>query len=358
VAYLEDEETYASSGGGGRRYPPPDPRRQFLVRRAAALGVGILLLILIVLGVRGCLDARKERGFENYVRDLNTIAAQTNQLSDNFFGRLEDPGKLTELSFEAEISSDRGAAEDLLQRVQSLDTPDELDGAQSELVQAYELRRDGLAGIDEQIAAALGKQDSTEATNAIADYMRYFLASDVLYDRAQSLMDPALSDEGIEVDGAPAKAPESEFLPDERWLDPLEVRTALAGVTGEQVTPGVHGLGLLQVTASPGGVLLEEATPATISGSGQASLEVQVQNQGDADESDVVVTYSLSGGAETIEGDATIASIAAGAIKSVDLPIDPAPETGEPLTLEVNVLPVEGEQVADNNTATYEITFE
>ena len=95
------------------------------MRRVIALGVGVLILILLLLGVRGCLNARKERGFENYVSDLDGIVDQSNQLSQEFFGRLEDPPRgLTELQVEAEITTDRGTAESLLQRVEGLDVPD------------------------------------------------------------------------------------------------------------------------------------------------------------------------------------------------------------------------------------------
>ena len=129
------------------------------MRRVIALGVGVLILILLLLGVRGCLNARKERGFENYVSDLGGIVTQSNQLSQDFFGRLEDPPKgLTELQLEAEITTDRGTAESLLQRAEGLDVPDELADAQDELVQAFELRRDGLAGIAEDIPTALGNE--------------------------------------------------------------------------------------------------------------------------------------------------------------------------------------------------------
>ena len=82
MAFFDEEEALAPTGGrraAGRAMP--DHQRQIMVRRAVGAGVIVLLLILIVLGIRGCLDARKERGFENYVRDLNAIAAQSKQLS-------------------------------------------------------------------------------------------------------------------------------------------------------------------------------------------------------------------------------------------------------------------------------------
>ena len=109
------------------------------MRRVIALGVGVLILILLLLGVRGCLNARKERG-ENYVSDLDGIVDQSNQLSQEFFGRLEDPPRgLAGLQLEAEITTDRGTAESLLQRVEGLDVPDELSDAQ-DLLQSFELR--------------------------------------------------------------------------------------------------------------------------------------------------------------------------------------------------------------------------
>ena len=87
MAFLDEEELAAPSGGGR---PPsrrgPDRQRQIMVRRAIGVGIVVVILILIVLGIKGCLNARKTRSFENYVSDLNAIAAQTNQLSSDFFG--------------------------------------------------------------------------------------------------------------------------------------------------------------------------------------------------------------------------------------------------------------------------------
>ena len=48
---------------------------------------------------------------------------------------------------------------------------------------------------------------------------------------------------------------------------------------------------------------LDPNTPATISGSGPPELDVQVQNQGDSEETDVGVSFQLTGGTQTISGD-------------------------------------------------------
>jgi CARDB len=354
LAFLDEEE--ALEPGGGREPPSRrvrDHQRQIMVRRAVGVGVIVLLLILIVVGIRGCLNARKERGFENYARDLNAIVAQSEQLSSDFFARLSDPGNLSALSFEAEVKSYRGSAENLYDRVVALDTPDELKDAQGELELAFELRRDGLTGISDQISAALGTQGRGQAVNAIAGYMNYFLASDVLYERARAEINAELEDQGIA-----EQVPESVFLVDQqRWLDPLEVSSALALVSGgKQATSGTHGLALYQTTVQPGDVNLDPSSAATISGTG-SEIEVQVQNQGDSEEVDVGVGFELTGGTQTISGDATIPRIAAGAIQTASIPIEPAPDPGQQLALEVTVQPVLGEQIASNNRSTYQVTF-
>ena len=56
----EPERPRRRVGGPQRR------RQQFLVRRLIGVGVGLGFLILIVIGIRGCLEARSDRGLRNY----------------------------------------------------------------------------------------------------------------------------------------------------------------------------------------------------------------------------------------------------------------------------------------------------
>jgi hypothetical protein len=350
LAFLEEDDPLSPDATArGGRFGPPDRQRQFLFRRLVAVAVGILILILLVLGVRGCLNARKERALENYGRDLEALASESEQLSANFFDRLENPPQnLSELNFEAEVKADRGAAEGLVSRAEGLDAPGELTGAQADLVLAFELRRDGLAQISEEIGTALSDEPG-DAIEAIAQDMQSFLASDVLYRRAQSQIEQVFDEEGIALE-----VPDSQFLPDVGWLDETMVSDALAQITGDTQAAGggVHGLGLLATVID--GTELVEGTPTTVS-AGAEEVEVQVQDQGDSEESDIPVTVEIDG-AEV--GEATIDTIDAGETQTVTVPLDPAPEAGESMTLDVFVEPVPGEQVSENNEASYEVTFE
>ncbi|MDX6584098.1 MAG: hypothetical protein QOI10_3282 [Solirubrobacterales bacterium] len=326
-----------------------------MLRRVIALGVGVLIIILLLLGVKGCLNARKERGFENYVSDLSDIVTQSNRVAAEFFHRLlEPPANTDELTLEAQIASDRGSAESLLQRVQSLDTPGELSDAQTELEQSFELRRDALAGIAADIPTALGNQDRNAAIDRIAGDMRAFLASDVLFARAQHDTETVLHDQNITT-----KVPDSVFLPEpvDRWLDPAQLIVVLNNfASGAGAVQGVHGLALLSTTVDKTPLTADADNPVSL-GNDPPTISIEVQNQGDQEESQVTVSYTMSGGAVPLNGEATIDKLDASGIASAKLVLEDMPDTGVPLTLEVQVLPVLGEEVADNNTATYTVTF-
>jgi ubiquinone biosynthesis protein UbiJ len=339
----------------GRRSRTPGGPRPFLARRLIALGVGVVLLILVLLGIRGCLDARKERSFENYASDLSSIVTQANQLAASLFETLRTPpDKNGAADLEAEVAAARGALEGLLQRVENLDTPDELAEGESEMVSAFKLRRDALAGMSDQLPAALGRSDRYEPLAAIAGDMRALLASDVLYERARAEIQQVLEDEGIA-----ATVEESIFLPEpvDQWIDVNTLAVTLAPFAADaSATSGVHGLALLSSRLD--NTTLSTDAENTVNLNGLPQLEVEVQNGGDSDEVDVSVSYTLSGASGATQGVTTISRIGAGQTQSATIAFAEEPPTGTPLTLEISVLPVPGETLFENNTLTYTVTFE
>jgi hypothetical protein len=350
--FLDEEPALATATSEApdrrRRKPPRPPRQQILLRRGIAVGAGLLILILLVLGVRGCLDARKKRGLEDYARDVAALVQESNQRGRDLFGLLEDPGTLSSLDYQQQIQSNRQAADTLAGRVDDLDVPGDMDQAHRALSLAFDLRAGALDQISDRMARALGQEGRDRAIGVITHQMQVLLASDVIYgDRAKPEMEVVLARE--EVDEA---IPDSQFLPDLSWLDSSNVEAALGRVSGAEVaTPGIHGLGLISTSAN--GVALEDGVPVTVAADGQPELEVTVQNQGDSDESGVTVSVEVDGG-RPIEQQ--IDTIAAGETQTVSIPISPAP-SGQ-VELAVEVQPVPGEQVEDNNQAEYTVTFE
>ncbi len=322
-----------------------------MLRRALALGAGLLILILLGLGVRGCLNARKEQALSDYAGNVTQIVEETKRTSSSFFEKLSDPGELSVTEFVADVNADRSAMDSFAARVDGLDTPGDMGGAQETLELVYELRAAALGKVAERMSTALGDVGSERATKAIAKQMRTLVASDVLYaEVTRPQINNILADNDLEGD----EVPPSVFVPEgTEWLDEANVASALGSISGSTgaATPGVHGLGLLATTIGET-ELTPEATTA-VSTEGTPEVEVQVQNQGESTENGITVTVSVKGG-ESLQG--TISSIAAGETESVTIPLTSAPKGTT--TLEVEVQTVPGEQVSENNKASYTVEFQ
>jgi hypothetical protein len=357
------------SGGSPRGGHPPATRQQMRARQAALAVGAIVMLILIVIAFRGCLDARKDRAFQNYVNDLSSITSETDQLSQQFFGRLtgDDSAQVGGLDFEAEVNSDLGTSQGLLDRAANLDAPGEVKEAQNLIEISYELRHDALEGVSAQLGKLGGSADvAKDANDVIYTQMKVLSASDILYARARDQIEQSLKDEEVVVEDG---VPDSQFLPDPDknfdFLNPDDVAAAfssvgtgsgdaLAGAAGANCDPGdngVHGMAIVSAIGLPSGVALDPNT--TVAATGDTEIQVDVQNGGDSEETGVDVTVSGDG----ITGSETIDKIASQEVQSIPIKLDPAPKSGETVSLDVEVATVCGEKIADNNKATYSVTF-
>ena len=316
------EESAASQPGAAQAPRPRRPERQQIVlRRALALGGGLIVLILIVLGVKGCLDARAHRALSDYARNVTQIVEETNKTSKDFFGKLAEPGELSVTDFVEAVNADRSAMESYASRVDGLSAPGDMGKAQSSLEIVYDLRSGAMDEIANEMSTALANVGAEKATKVIANQMEKLLASDVVYASVvRPEIDRVLADNGIEGDDVP----ESVFLPEgTKWLDEATIsrraRGASAAATAGE-TGGVHGLGLLG-TGIDGTALVAESS-AAVSAEETPEVEVEVQNQGESTESGVTVSVTVSGGAPISE---TIDSIEPQETQTVVIPLTPAP---------------------------------
>lgn len=320
------------------------------MRRGLALGGALILLILIVLGVKGCLDARARSALSTYAGDVTQIVDETQQTSKRLFVKLNEPGELSVTDFVAEVEADRGAMDSYASRVDSLSAPGDMKRAQSNLELVYELRSGAMDEIANKMSTALGEVGAQKATTKIAAQMQKLLASDVVYAQVvRPEINGVLADNDLEGDDVP----ESVFMPEgTKWLDESAVSAALGSVSGASgaATPGVHGLGLIGTSVN--GSELSPEAPTGVVVEGTPEVEVEVQNQGESTENGIGVSVTVDG--RTVKG--TIDSIAAGESETVAIPLTPAP-SGE-VTLEVGVETVPGEQVSENNEASYSVVFE
>ena len=135
-----------------------------MLRRLLALGAALVVLILVVLGVKGCLDSRARGALTSYAGDVEQIVNETSQTSKAFFGKLEDPGTLSVTEFSGAVNADRSAMDTLLGRVEGLSAPGEMSGAQKSLEIVYELRDAAMDTIANKMRTALGEAGAQQAT--------------------------------------------------------------------------------------------------------------------------------------------------------------------------------------------------
>lgn len=332
-------------------------RQQIRTRQLTLAAGAIVIVILLALAFRACVDARSERSFQNYVSDLNSLAADTDAASQTFFeafGGESDSG----ITLGNEINGILGEVQSLLDRAANLDAPDELSEAQSQVVLSYQLRRDAIDEIAAKLPAAQGEEGANSAQKNIATQMEVLLASDVLFARAATQIEAELVEQEIVVDEG---VPESEFLPDGKndpnYLDLATVQAAIAGAGAGGGTENcgdddgsVHGLELTSTTL--GGVVLQPGAANTIPADG-AEFEIAVTNQGETPESGVQINISGD-----FKGSQSIDEVVNGESQTVTIPAQPAPSAGDSGSVTVRVEPVCFEEVDTNNESTYDLTFE
>jgi hypothetical protein len=322
-----------------------------------ALGAGLLVLILLVLGVRGCVNARQDRAMKDYVRNVSDLTSESKQQSNAFFRLLNGPGGRDQaVDVQNSLNGFRVQSAQLVDRARDLSHPGEVSSAHDSLVETLEFRRNGLAAIADALPTALGDQNRREGTDKVTQQMQSLLASDVVYtQRFVPGLRKGLRDDKLL---AEVRIPASQFVPNVQWLQPSFVAQkvgALRSGKSGSAAPGLHGTGL--GTVSLGGQSLTPGGSVSVKLSDQLKADVQVANQGQNTETDVNVKVTIGKGADAITAQQPLDSIAAGETKTVTLTVEEQPPTGQNVPVTVEVQPVPGEKKTDNNKQTYTVIF-
>ena len=343
-------------GGGGGRPPRGTDEQTLLIRRAVAGGVGLILLILIVLGIRSCVNSQHNDSLRSYAGNVSTIIqASDGQVGHPFFQYLSGAGGKSPLDVEVQVNQYRATAEQQAKQAAGLNVPGEMAGAQRNLLLALDFRAEGLAKVAEQIRSALGGQNSQAAIATIGGEIQLFLASDVIYaQRVAPLIGQVLSDQHI---GGQTVA-SSQFLPDLGWLSPQVITQRLTGhaASSGPVRPGSHGHGLLSVSVN-GTTLAPEPTVNHVTFSPNLAFDLKVANQGSNDEFGVMVSLKITGSGAPVSFSKTIDTTKAGTVTDVLIPLTQTPPIGTPVKLSGAVAAVPGEKNVSNNQLSFTVIF-
>jgi len=330
-------------------------------RRLIAAGILVVLIVLIFLGLRSCADSRKERALKDYNRDVTQVATDSvESVMKPFFELLNQGGSVEDL--QTRINQLRQTSEQQVTTVKNLDVPGDMKRAQSALELTMNLRTTALGKVAALVddAASDNGQTAEAAVDRISGQMQALLASDVVYSqRVQANIVSALEDADI----GGQRIVGSRSVPDIAWLNKNNVAEVLdakraGGGTGasSEPAPGTHGHGLTSV--SVGQLTLNTEGTNRIPAGGNPTFNVKFQNQGENDEEDVTVRVTVKpSSGRSIVVPKKLNETKAGTAAEINIPLGEAPPIGTPTTITVEVVKVPGEQLVENNRATYTAIF-
>ncbi len=328
-----------------------------MVRRRAAAGVAIVLLIAIVLLVNGCLKSEKQQSLKSYNREVGAIAQESDaQVSHPLFVALTDSSSKPALDVEQQVDELLKRAQTIAARAKGLSVPGEMASAQRDLLLALDLRVEGMSKVAELVPTALGGQ-AKQASAKIAGDMEIFLASDVIYSqRVAPLIQQTLAANGI----TGLTTASTRFLPNIGWL---EAATALSRITGQAsgsgseaaVAPGHHGSTLKGVSV---GTTALEPEPALnhINAGASPTFTVLVEDDGEFPETDVRVDLTVTAEGKQIKTSHVIDRTEPGKTASAEIAVHGVPLKAA-AKVEAQVEPVPGETNHEDTGGTYVAIF-
>ncbi len=362
--FFDDETNRAPADTGGPPSVPSSRRRPANRRRTRIQRIVILALVLflVVLGLalwaRQCQHSRKVASYESYFAGVNTAVDDSKALGKQLSTVMNDPAKLSRKELVAKLGQLAAAQNEIAVRAGRLEPPGTLTDEQNVFAMGMKVRANGFGLLRTAMLAALSNKSVKATTIAALD--GYFSGPDAYY---QELV-LAPSKEIMAEDGVSGVAvPTSTYYLTWKALDPVRVQNALDSVGKSSKLSGIHGVGLLGVTAQSGGgdIKLIKGKTNDVPASTDLAFVCRVQNQGSVSEQDVkvVATITIPGG-DRIKQEGTIAVIKAGKTQDVTISgfVIPEEALSKVIALKVTAGPVPGERVETNNSATFKILLQ
>ncbi len=368
MSFFDDEDP-APSATRVQRPPRPAPRRPrplggqravdrhaLMMRRRIAAGVGVLVVIALVLIVSAIIAGQKASALEQYDRELNQLARQSEQqVGKPLFVALTGAGGKQAIDVEQQINELQREARQIAAHARGVSVPGEMAEAQRNLLLALQMRAEALGKISARMHAALGGQAKTAAAS-IAGAMEILLASDVIWSqRVVPLTQEALAAGGIH--GLTTAG--SRSLPNLGWLSS---ETALTRITGKNASelgrpaPGTHGDALTGVAVG-GNALQAEPAVNHLAGGANPTFAVTFQNTGENSESNTKVVVSVTSAGKTVSGSDTVEKTEPGQTANAEVHLSGV-GTGVYSKIEAKIEAVPGETNLENNKAAYLAVFE
>ena len=350
-------ESSGKDGPTGKRRrlptrPPTPPGGPQLYRLGVLIAAAILLAVILILVVNSCRSNQKQAEYEGYIDDVNGIASDSAAVGRQLNTQLTTPG-ITLEDLRGDVEGLRDQQEQILRQAQELSPPGPLIEQQQGLVSAMQFRVNGLDGIVAALQQVAQTSDAEESGTLLATQAQRLVASDVVYeDGFKASTQDVLRDQDV----TDVPVPDSKFVQNPELGSPSHWTLAVERLTQGPQAGGLHGNGIEGVRVQPGGQQLSPTEDNTIEVSDELALQVRIQNSGDSQETQVLVTLVIQQD-PVIRKESTIESIDPGDTKTVTFRNFGSLSFSTQTTLRVNVDPVPGEENTNNNTAQYPVIF-
>ena len=352
-----------------RRPPPSGPRRPVrppagvipMLRLAGLIAFLILAAVLLVVAVRGCASSSNHDRYENYIRDVRLIAANSEQDGKSLNRTLAATG-IKESELESKIKGLAAQEQQAVSQARELSAPGPLRVEHDHLIEVLQLRASALSRLADAFRQTATSRNATTSGRLIADQARLLVASDVNWDfYFKEPTQQELENQNIRDIGG---VPDSNIFPNPDLASTatmMNVWQRVHGAATGGTAAGNHGSALVSVTALPDNKRLVPGAPASdneITASTDLAFQVVVEDSGDFQELNVGVTLTIQKSPRPIVLRKKIDVINSGETKTVTFTdIDINGLFGLPTTLKVDVAPVRGESRRTNNSAEYNVIF-
>ncbi|HEY6962352.1 MAG TPA: hypothetical protein VI408_10730 [Gaiellaceae bacterium] len=344
--------------GTGMRRPAGPPRGLTpILRLLGAVIVLVALLVVFGLLIQSCASTSKKDTYANYMGDVQKIAHGSQDDGSAVANALTSGQKAGAMA-----STLSGIADQERQNVaqaQRLDPPGPLRPENQQLIEALQLRISGVSGLAKAFQQIASSPKSGDAGTLAAQGDR-LVASDVVWD--DLFKTPAAAE--MQKQGVKGVAPpDSAFVQNRQLFTESSLTLLLQRLQGTSSTgkvTGLHGTGLVEVKANPGGTALSSSSENTVTATTDLSFAATVKDTGNFQEVAIQVTMTLQKdtGGHAIVQTQKIPVINPGQEKTVTFSgINVSGYFAVKSHLSIDVKAVPGETRLDNNKASYPVIF-
>jgi hypothetical protein len=344
---------------GPRMRAPQGPTRGLtpLLRLLALIGIIVAALVFFGLLIQSCASTSKHDAYKSYMAKVASIAQSSESDGAQVAGDLTTPGvKVTDLSGKLVGIVDQERQN--IAAAQRLNPPGTLRPEHEDLIEALQLRANGVQGLADTFRATATSKATTDAA-LLADWADRLLASDVAWDDLFRM--PATAEMKKQgVNGV--IAPESHFVTNHDLITERSMGLVLQRLRGASTsggTPtGIHGTNIVETKVLPGGQVLSSGSGEnTVTATTDLAFVVTVADSGDSQEVSIKVTLTIQKPQGAIVRTQTIDLINPGQTKSLTFRNLGQVPFAQKTHVLVDVAPVPGEHNTTNNKADYPVIF-